>query len=324
MAIFLNGTEIKESQIDSVNLGTVYLNGVLVARKPTITTQPVGGTITDSQTKTLTVVADGLGSTLSYQWYKNGAAISGATAASYTFDPTSTGTFAFYCRVHGFSGYTDTSSVNVVVNSAAPTITTQPTGGTIYDTQTKTLTVVADGHGAPLKYQWYKDGAAISGATSSSYTFDPSSVGSFKFFCRVTTSGYVDSNTVTVVVNQSATLTVTVAKLGSFNGVDYYGYSSFQEQGGAINGYLTVGGVDYVPTYVGGAIEGSSEYNTSIEFATNPNKDTGVLHFLVPNSYGHESIPMHYEDGDMLSTSKQSAFGPSDVGKTIGVYWKDS
>ena len=54
---------------------------------PVITTQPASITVTTSQTATFTVVATG---TPSYQWRKNGTAISGATSASYTTPATTT------------------------------------------------------------------------------------------------------------------------------------------------------------------------------------------------------------------------------------------
>lgn len=53
---------------------------------PSITTQPASQSANPGQTATFTVVAAGTGP-LSYQWQKNGTAISGATAASYTTPP---------------------------------------------------------------------------------------------------------------------------------------------------------------------------------------------------------------------------------------------
>src|SRR5947208_581486 len=50
---------------------------------PTITTQPASQTVTAGQTATFTVTATGT-APVSYQWQKNGTAIGGATAASYT------------------------------------------------------------------------------------------------------------------------------------------------------------------------------------------------------------------------------------------------
>ena len=57
------------------------VSAVLVA--PTITTQPASQTVSAGQTATFRVTATGT-APLSYQWQKNGTAIGGATAASYT------------------------------------------------------------------------------------------------------------------------------------------------------------------------------------------------------------------------------------------------
>ena len=52
---------------------------------------------------------------------------------------------------------------------AAPSITTQPANQTVAAGQMATFAVVAAGT-PPLSYQWKKNGTAISGAASSSYT----------------------------------------------------------------------------------------------------------------------------------------------------------
>ncbi|WP_024703777.1 glycine-rich domain-containing protein [Vibrio parahaemolyticus] len=120
MALFINGTEVLIHGLEAINIEEMYLDGNKVARKPMITTQPVGGTIIEDETLTLSVVADGLGSTLSYQWYNGSAPISGATGTSYVFTPSSTGNHTFFCRVTGFGGYTDTDTVTVVVEERLP------------------------------------------------------------------------------------------------------------------------------------------------------------------------------------------------------------
>ncbi len=119
MAIYINGSEVLTLSIDDQNIETVNLDGVTLARKPTITTQPVGGTITDEESTTLSVAADGLESTMSYQWYlSDGTAITGATGTSYTFAPSGEGSYGFYCRVSGFGGYTQTDTASIVVEAS--------------------------------------------------------------------------------------------------------------------------------------------------------------------------------------------------------------
>ncbi len=60
------------------NAATLTVNASAVA--PTITTQPASQTVTAGQTATFNVAATGT-APLSYQWKKNGTAISGATSS---------------------------------------------------------------------------------------------------------------------------------------------------------------------------------------------------------------------------------------------------
>ncbi len=84
----------------------LIVNAAAVA--PTITTQPTNQTVTAGQTATFSVVAAG-SAPLSYQWQKNGANITGATATSYTTPATASSD----------SG----STFDVVVSNTAGTIT---------------------------------------------------------------------------------------------------------------------------------------------------------------------------------------------------------
>src|SRR5450432_1465967 len=58
----------------------------------------------------------------------------------------------------------------------APAILSQPIGQTVTVGQTASFSVSASGTG-PLVYQWYKNGVAIGGATSSTYTTPATVVG---------------------------------------------------------------------------------------------------------------------------------------------------
>ena len=68
-------------------MATLTVNAAAVA--PTITAQPANQTVTVGQTATFSVTATGT-APLSYQWQKNSANITGATAASYTTPATVT------------------------------------------------------------------------------------------------------------------------------------------------------------------------------------------------------------------------------------------
>src|SRR5207247_383642 len=85
-------------------------------------------------------------------------------------------------------------------------ITTQPANQTVTTGQTATFSVVASGT-APLSYQWQKNGANISGATSSSYTTPATATSdSGSTFRAVITNsaGTTNSNAATLTVNAAA------------------------------------------------------------------------------------------------------------------------
>ncbi|TOO79197.1 hypothetical protein, partial [Vibrio parahaemolyticus] len=187
-------SEIGRLEFEGENIETIEFEGEVIARKPTITTQPVGGTITDIQTYTLSVVADGLGSTLSYQWYNGSTPISGATGSSYVFTPSSTGNHTFFCRVFGFGGYTDTSTVTVVVEPSivAPTITTNPSSGTITEAQDYTASIVVDWGGETGTIVWFLDNVAQPSSNSTTYTFVDPSLGTHTIRAEATNSKGTD------------------------------------------------------------------------------------------------------------------------------------
>src|SRR5207253_2714616 len=139
---------------------------------PSITTQPANQTVTAGQTAMFTVVAAGT-SPLSYQWKKNGTAISGAASSSYTTPATTSAdnSSQFTVTVSNTAGSMTSNAATLTVSAAAvaPSITTQPANQTVTAGQTATFTVVAAGAALP-SYQWKKNGTAISGAASSSYT----------------------------------------------------------------------------------------------------------------------------------------------------------
>ncbi len=192
------------------SVGSVMSNRVSLtvnpsAVAPTITRQPTNQTVTTGQTATFTVAATGT-APLSYQWQKAGAAISGASSASYTTPATTSsdnGTTFSVVVINSAGSITSTSATLTVNPSAvAPTITRQPTNQTVTTGQTATFTVAATGT-APLSYQWQKAGAAISGASSVSYT-TPATTSSD----NGTTFSVVVSNSAGSTTSTSATLTV--------------------------------------------------------------------------------------------------------------------
>ena len=146
---------------------------------PTITTPPVAQTVLAGGTATFTVAASGT-APLSYQWRKNGTAITGnasATSPTLTLTNVQSGDATTYDVVvsNGVTPDATSNPVALTVTPVAPSIVTPPTAQSTTVGSNVTFTVVAGGS-TPFTYQWRKGGTAlvngstVSGATTASLT----------------------------------------------------------------------------------------------------------------------------------------------------------
>jgi hypothetical protein len=149
------------------NAATLTVTAAPVA--PSITSQPANRTVATGQTASFSVTATGT-APMTYQWRKNGVAIGGATAASYTTPATisSDDGSQFTVAASNSLGSVTSNAATLTVNDP-PAITSQPTSQSVLVGQTASFSVTATGDGT-LTYQWKKNGTNISGATSASYT----------------------------------------------------------------------------------------------------------------------------------------------------------
>jgi hypothetical protein len=179
------------------------------ATAPSITTQPAAKTATAGQSASFTVVATGT-APLSYQWMKSGTNISGATGATYTISSTTTASTGSYTVAVSNSAGSKTSNAATLTVNVTPAITTQPTSQTVTAGQSVSFTVVATGTPAPT-YQWKKNGTAISGATSATYTIASTTTSSAgTYTVTVTnTAGSVTSSNAVLTVNAAAAPKIT-------------------------------------------------------------------------------------------------------------------
>ena len=139
------------------------------------------------------------GATLQYQWYLNGSVLSnsanvgGAQGSTLTLKvlESQSGNNTVYVRI-SYSGASTVQSnsvpYSVTVTEPRPSlsITSQPSSRSVFVGETATFSVGASiSDGRSVSYQWYKNGSAISGATSSSLSITPSSAGSDNYYVIV-------------------------------------------------------------------------------------------------------------------------------------------
>jgi len=151
--------------------------------------------------------ADGLGD-FSYQWNRDGAAIEGATAATYTLSEADVGA-NISITVSYTDGYGAAESVVSAETADISKANDAPTGslvisGTAAEGETLTLDTSSiadvDGVGA-FTYIWLKDGAVLTGQIGATYTLTQADVGSV-FLASVS---YTDGLGVTETLSAQAT-----------------------------------------------------------------------------------------------------------------------
>ncbi|MBS0662604.1 MAG: immunoglobulin domain-containing protein [Verrucomicrobia bacterium] len=182
------------------NAASLIVTGIA----PTIVTQPSSVTVNAGTNVTLAVTASG-SPTLNYQWRKDGSDLPGATSSALVILDAQAGNGGIYdVRVWNSVNTAYSAQASVVVNPAAPTISTQPANQTVPVNGNVTFSVVATGT-EPLTYQWQKGGSDIGGANGPSLTLT-----------GVTSAAQGDyqvviTNSVSTVTSNPASLVVTEA-----------------------------------------------------------------------------------------------------------------
>lgn len=146
---------------------------IVVKEKPVITVQPVSrqelcvGQPLELRVEATTNNTD----VLTYQWYKGGQAINGATSAVYAVGNVNSSHAGEYSvEVQNSCGFSVTSVLGVVVVGSIPTITVAPTSQTLCEGGSARFVVVANANdGGTLQYQWTYLSNPIPGATSNEY-----------------------------------------------------------------------------------------------------------------------------------------------------------
>ena len=180
----------------------IILNSFTTTPVPT-----VSGTRTMGATLNATPGAWDAGTTLSYQWLRNGSPINGANLVTYkqvpadvgkTLNVQVTGTKSGYATVSKASTATSTTSSATLTLTPVPTVT--PTAGWVG----QTITAVAGtwDQGVTLSYQWFRGTSAIAGANTKTYTVDGADFGkTLSVKVSGSKAGYTSSTQASVGIN---------------------------------------------------------------------------------------------------------------------------
>jgi hypothetical protein len=157
-----NTYKIKISDASNATINDLSDANFSILSAPVITTQPKPDTVCPGSPVTLSVTTDNP-TGYTYQWRKNGNAITGATATTYSIASAQALDGASYdVTVTGCSALTS-NAVTLIINSA-PSITSQPNDTNVCPGGSATLKATAVG--TNLTYQWKRNNTNITGATN--------------------------------------------------------------------------------------------------------------------------------------------------------------
>jgi len=151
-----------------------------------VSISPTSKVIDLGQYVTFTSSVSGGTSPYSYQWYRNGIAVGGATSNSWAFTPTSTGYYLVHLNVTDTLGEEAKSNVAEVTVNPELSVSIQPASSVITLGQSVDFTSMVSGGTLPYTYQWYVNETEVSGANSASWTFTPTSTGYYLVSLKVT------------------------------------------------------------------------------------------------------------------------------------------
>ena len=199
-------------------LRKVYL-GTSTTDTPTLSVSlSSSDTICSGTPVTFSSTYSGGGSIVTYQWYKDTTAISGATSATYTYTPANGDSVK--CILTTWNrcsspSYGWSNVVHMVVNTAvSPSITISASpGDTVCAGTTVTYAASVTGGGASPSFHWLVNGSGVSTA-GSSYSYTPDNGDSVRCvvvgsaLCSSTTG--TSSNIINMGVNPTVTPTINI------------------------------------------------------------------------------------------------------------------
>ncbi len=270
---------------------------------PPTGTVSIAGTATQNQVLTASnnlADVDGLGA-ITYQWYADGSAITGAVGTTLTLAEAQVGK-AITVRASYTDGHGTPESVPSTATASVVNVNDAPVGAVTVSgtaTQNQVLTASntltdADGLGT-ITYQWYAAGTAISGATANTLTLAEAQVGK----AVTVVASYTDGHGTLENVTSSATAAVANVNDDPTGSVTFTGTTAQGQQLTAANTLADLDGL------------GAITYQWKADGA---NVGTGTTYTLTANDVGKKiNVVASYTDGHSTLEQVSSAVAPSGV-----------
>jgi hypothetical protein len=247
---------------------------------PAITTQPAAKTVTEGSSVSFSVLASGT-SPFTYQWRKNGSAISGATGSSFSVAAAALSDAGTYTVVVSNSAGSATSNgafLTVNLSVVTPMITTQPSPKSVTEGASVSFSVVASGT-SPFSYQWRRNSVAIQGASGASLS--------------IASASLADEGSYSVVVTNSAgSATSSAAFLSVSSAAIAPSISSqpapatAQEGGGATFSVSASGTSPFTYQWLKDGVSISGATSSSLSITSVSLASAGIYSVVVSNSAG--------------------------------------
>ena len=182
----------------------------------------------------------------SYQWYKDGIAISGAAAQTYT--PVASGTYTMIVVAGGGACNSISNSIPVIINYAAtPSITPADTAIVCVANHDKICPAVW----GYSNYQWYKDGVAIAAPDGTASCLYPTAAGNYTLTAQNGAGCWsLPSTSVYVVIDTICSGTVTSGSGGGLESKSLGDIMGKRLYGDAFNSVTVVNGYGNTPQFI--------------------------------------------------------------------------
>ncbi len=229
----LNGTNINgansvnytATQAGSYTVVVAQGNCNATSTAVTVTVNPGTSITTQPQSQSTCIggnvafTAVGVGSGLTYQWFKAGSPINGANNTTYTINGATALDAGDYTVVVSGSCGSVTSQVAVLSVSGSLTISQQPQSQIVCQGQSVTIEVIANG--TNTQYQWQLNGVNINGATNNTYIIGNANLNNSGSYSVNITSGCGNATSQTAILtvnpNTGTTLNQSICNGNSFN-----------------------------------------------------------------------------------------------------------